>query len=343
MPRILALFAASLIILLLPGCGGSCCGGSSGGSSQTPVSLKLTKLSSSEELPAVVTVSFKVETDSGLPVPNLDVDTNFTLKENEQEISQFESTPKIAPEPNEFVYSTILLLDLSGSILLNSLDTLKTASKGLIDQIIPSPDPGNFQMKIAYFDGNAGITELTGFLSDRTMLKDTIDLIDENTSTDSSTNLYGAVVEGINQIDVKVTAEQQADVLSAGALIIFTDGSDRAGRVTEDAAINSVNNADEKIAVFTIGLEGEIDTNVLDQLGREGFQQASGLSGLSDSFSNIAQLTNDEANSFYILKYCSPRRSGFNNKLEIIASFNGASGSLIHDFSASSFTGGCQI
>ena len=74
-----------------------------------------------------------------------------------------------------------------------------------------------------------------------------------------------------------------------------------------------------------------------------GFRRTSDITELSNTFASIAQLTNDEANSFYILKYCSPRRAGLSNQLDIIANYNGASGSLTHNFSATSFTGGCEI
>ncbi len=318
------------------------CGGSSSDDSEFG-KLVLIQQAASTSLPAVVSVSFKVETDDGKPVVGLSLETNFTILENAEPISLLEGQPKVTPDPSNFVYSTLLLLDLSGSILGTSFQSLKTASVALIDQIIPENNQGNLQMKIAFFDGNQNITFLTAYLTDRQLLKNAINALTEDVSTDSSTNLYGAVVQGINEIENKINADTRVDVLAAGSLILFTDGQERSGRTTKALAQKAVDTAPNNLAIFTIGLSGEIDKETLRRFGRNGFQEANTATNLVESFENIADLTNNQANSYYIFEYCSPRRSGPNNELKIIAKQDNKEGFLIFNFSADTFKGGCKL
>ncbi|MEL7340498.1 MAG: hypothetical protein AAGM67_08440, partial [Bacteroidota bacterium] len=90
--------------------------------------------------PAKVSVFFKVETEKGDPVPGL-LEENFIIYEKgrndeaRKEISEFEAERRISDNDQIFGYSTILLLDLSGSVTSSSLNELKEASKSFVDAI----------------------------------------------------------------------------------------------------------------------------------------------------------------------------------------------------------------
>lgn len=305
--------------------------------------LRLTLLDSSIRDPAIVSVSFKVTSESGQPVPRLTLANNFSLLENGTEISSFEATPRLTPEPNEFMYSTLLLLDLSGSILGSSFEALKIAAETFIDRVVASSSPNSWQIKIAFFDGNANITPVTEYLSDRLMLKNAINGLTPDMSTDSSTNLNGAVIQGVQDLDAMVSAYDNTGTLSAGSLVIFTDGQDQASRVSENDARRAVNDAPDDLTIFTIGLQGEIDADALEAFGRDGYVQAEAVDNLADSFNAIADRVNNEANSYYLLDYCSPKRSGRDNELTIVAEVDGLRGELKTKFSAETFGGGCVL
>lgn len=305
--------------------------------------LRLTELNSGIRDPAIVSVSFKVTSESGQPLPRLTLQNNFTLLENGVEISSFEATPRLTPDPNEFMYSTLLLLDLSGSILGSSFDALKIAAATFVDSIVDSSSPNSWQIKIAFFDGNASITPITEYLSDQRLLQDAIAALNENQSTDSSTNLNGAVIQGVQDLDNVVSSYDNTGTLSAGSLVIFTDGQDQASRVNENDARRAINDADEDLTIFTIGLQGEIDADALEAFGRDGYVQAAAVDDLADSFNTIADRVSNEANSYYLLDYCSPKRSGRDNELTIAAEADGLHGELRTRFSAETFSGGCVL
>ena len=329
------LTALVVVGTLLNACGG---GGGRGDS------LVLTELSSSAQQPAVITVSFKAKTYTGEPVADLTI-ANFEVLENDKPISLYEATPSLDKDPDEFVYNTLLLLDLSGSVLANSFETLKSAAATFIDTAIADAnnDQGSFQIKLAYFDGRENIQNLSEYTSNKQTLLASLDSLDSSSSVDSSTNLYGAMVQGVADIDEVVEGFNISGVVSAGSLVVFTDGNDQAARVTKSTAQSAIDRAAEGLTIFTIGLEGEVDQNVLSQLGRDGTSFATDISGLVAAFNDIAARINAEANSIYLFKYCSPKRSGDANKLTIIANRDGEKGHLYTKFSASGFSGGCVI
>lgn len=328
---------------LLMACGGSGFTGSGSGPGASG-DLVLTELSQSAAQPAVVAVTFKVQTRLGEPVANLAID-NFTIEENGDRISVFEAQPSIDKDPEDFVYNTLLLLDLSGSVLASSFETLKEATAAFIDASIDDTDPDaqNFHIKLAYFDGRQNIIELTEYTSSKQTLNAALDALTSDVSQDSSTNLYGAVVEGVDDLDIVVEASNVDGVVSAGSLVIFTDGNDQAARITQQTAQEAVDTASNNLSIFTIGLQGEVDLNVLAQLGRDGTSFADDISGLVAAFDEIATRISNQANSIYVFRYCSPKRSGEDNQLTLRATREGESGELTTEFSAVGFTGGCVL
>ncbi|MEM1136566.1 MAG: hypothetical protein AAGI07_12070 [Bacteroidota bacterium] len=332
----LVLIYLSIFCLILSGCDDDDDNGGSQG-------IVLTLLESDSQAPANVSLFFKADFDNGDAVADLEI-SDISIFEDNELISEFEATRSFRDEDEEFLFSNILLLDLSGSVLdAEALPILKEASIDFIEQVIQPDSIEPIEMAIYWFDGEQDIHLLEGFTSDRTVLINSINSITSDISSDNSTNLNGAVSQGIRIMEQRLDAiEASLDVLAAGSILIFTDGTDRANRVTESAALDSVRRADENISMFTIGLGGEIDQNVLNQFGKDGFELADNPDGLTESFEEAARNIRDEANSFYIFEYCSPKRSGtFSLKIEVSAA--GKSGTLEVPFDANGFTGGCTL
>ncbi len=329
--------------VLLSACGGDGFnqGGDGGGSSDDIV---LTELSKSTSQPAVVSVSFKARTRIGEPVANLTIE-NFQLEENGESISVSEAIPNLSKEPDEFIYSTLLLMDLSGSVLESSFDTLVEAASSFVTSSFDreGADNGSFQIKLAYFDGRENIIPLTEYTSSSETLLNALQALTPDVSLDNSTNLHGAMLQGLSDLDAEVDTFNIDGMVSAGSLVVFTDGNDQAARVTLEDAQSAVDEASSSLSIFTIGLEGELDLNVLDQLGRDGTAFTDNLEGLVAAFDAIAGRIIDEANSIYIFRYCSPKRSGDSNELTINVQRDRQRGSLTTEFSAVGFTGGCTL
>ncbi len=346
-----------LILLLMTGpaflfcgCGGSDNDGNSGttcdceGVEWTEENgLFLTFESQSTENPAIVSMLFKVETEGGVPLTGLTPD-NFRIYEDGETISRFESQQTIRHEPGKFRSHILLLLDLSGSILESeNLTVLKEAARNFIHAVMPAQYAESYRevdMAIWWFDGAAQAHQLVSFDTETTRLISGIDNIHEQMSEDSSTNLYGAAIQAVDLIADKTG--QFGETVAVGSVVIFTDGKDQASRRTKEDALAAVNNADNAVSVYTIGLGGEIDSEVLEDIGRDGFLYAEDVEALVPKFEEIAGTIREDINSHYLLKYCSPKRSGAHD-LTVEAVYNEMTGSITTCFCADGFTGGCNL
>jgi len=296
-------------------------------------------------LPSNVSVFFRVEDGAGKGIAGL-TEADFSIYENGTKISTFEATRKIQPNEQVFDYHITLLLDLSGSVLQGeSLAALKDAAKGFIDEVIPSASEVNAQaikMDIWWFDGAANIKQLQGTATNATNLKNAIDGISPEMSADNSTNLYGAVIQGIDVASTKLSQTRQLDEIASSALVIFTDGTDQANRNTRGQAAEAVKKADRDLALYTIGLGGEIDERILKEIGKTSFVSAANIGELLDRFQEIGDLISGRANSYYLLEYCSPKRSG-SNQLTIEVNKGTLVGSANTLFDANDFNGSCVL
>ncbi len=135
---------------------------------------------------------------------------------------------------------------------------------------------------------------------------------------------------------------RRRDVVAAGSVVLFTDGTDQANRVSRSDALRAVERIGRDLSVYTIGLGGEIDETTLQAIGADGFVSAANLEELVPKFQEIAKLVRDEAGSYYLLEYCSPKRDG-DNELGIRASEDDDMGVLTTRFSAAGFTSGCRV
>ncbi len=320
-----------IILVSLTGFIGSC-GNDDDGPQDGGISLTLLK--SESGIPANVTLFFKASFANGGGVDGLTTD-DITIYEDEELISEFEAGRDFLPKPEEFLYSTLLLLDLSGSVLeASALNTLKEAANAFISNVLTTTASDPVEIAIYWFDGEENIHLLQTFTNDRLRLSNSIASITSEISRDNSTNLNGAIVQGVNVVENRVRENTlQLDVLTAGTIITFTDGKDRAGRVSDASANASIVQLDESVTSLTIGLGGEIDQKSLREIGRDGFQFSENLADLTETFQETAGKIKTEANSFYIFEYCSPKRTGrFSLRIDVVKEIK--LGSLFEEFSA---------
>lgn len=337
-----------VMTVLISGCGG-------GGSSEEQDRLVVRQLNYEVKAPANVTVAFKVETNAGIPVAGLDTgdfttagaeNVNFEIWENKNKISQDESFAKIDPDSGDFDYYVYLLLDLSQSILNNSLEETRLGALTLVEDLYSKGfRTDNLKVKVAFFDGSDAVQVIQGFTSDKDTLIAEINKIDEDTSNDPSTNLYGAVVQAVDELNTTIQTSQDNEekYIVAGSLVVFTDGTDQANRTSKSEAIAAVNNANNNAKIFTIGLGGETNEAVLDEIGKSGYKKAENAESLVETFSEIANLITQETESFYILRYCSPKRGGATNTLTLKVQKDGLVGETSLVFNADDFVSGCVI
>ncbi len=299
-------------------------------------------------LPGKVSILFKVSDLLGNPISGLTAN-EFTIYEQGRNddcfntISSAESLARISPNSQVFSNNTLLVLDLSNSVLQSSLEELKTASTSFINNVMPDTETASFQMAIYWFDGEDELHLLNDLTSSRTELSEAVDGITPNISNDPSTDLYGAVIKSTNIAEELISDNNQANVIGAASVVLFTDGTDQASRYTEEAALRAVTDADRNISFFTIGLGAEIDTAVLADIGRTASVFVGNKEELETTFTQISERVSEQANSFYLFEYCTPKRDGSgDNNLVIQLSHGGLQGAVQTKFSANGFAGGCE-
>jgi len=126
-----------------------------------------------------------------------------------------------------------------------------------------------------------------------------------------------------------------------GSLVVFTDGADQTARVSRDSAVDKVQRS--SYFVFAIGLGQDADRLFLQVAGKSGNTIAAGTQDLTAAFTGAANEIKNETGRYYLLEYCSPKRSGRHEVMIDAVSNEGAEGSLTATFSADGFTSGCTI
>lgn len=314
------LLALSLPTLLI-GCGDGC--------------PYVKRIDASTDEPSLVRVLFSVQC-AGDPVTTI-TDDDVTLYEGGSEVSRSEAQWSLASQSAALETYTLLLIDVSDSII--DAGTLATARE-VATEFAQTLIGRNQQVSVAIFDGSVDIRTVVDFTDDLDELTDAIDGIDADSQLDGSTNLNGAVLQGLEILDAVVAPDVEAELLSIANLAIFTDGTDRAGRKTDSAARNAVNGSDHH--VFVVGLVGEDDVEELEKLAKDGFFQATDSADLFDSFSDLADSLVAEVNKFYLLSYCSPLRKP-RTTLRVEVQHEERRDSISFTYPTKDFGAGCSV
>ncbi len=328
----------------------------------TPQCLSLSVPQGSDGLvtaaPARISLFFSVDTCAGVPVAGLDA-SHFEISEDGKAVSPFESQRRVQPKGQNYRMNSVVLLDLSGSVLKSGQFTaLKDAAAAYVKRVLGGTDEGQ-RVAVVTFDGREKVQRLVDFTADAngvlralnglevsecTSNADCVAFSDRRTCAgwrcvDDSTNLNGAVVQGLDALDAQAALEPTIAWKDA-ALILFTDGTDQASRVQQ---LDAVERARTSVShVFAVGLGGEVDEAALRALGKDGYWPARQADQLGDAFEAIASRVTGLANRFYLLEYCSPKRSG-KHTLKITATNGSLIGGLSRTFDATGFASGCEL
>jgi hypothetical protein len=285
--------------------------------------------------PSQVAVYFSVVDNHGSPVPNLTAE-RFKIYEDGGLISLYESKQTILNPEVAAVHYALLLVDLSGSITESgALEQLKPAVQGFADRV------GQLQRVAIYgFDGSPQLYPLAGFSSGGGGVRGAADRLSSFKGRDPSTNLNGAVVEGLKVLDKALAADSTP--LKFGSLVVFTDGTDRARRVLQQDLNQALDAAQEKdTSLYVIGVGKEISSGELKNIGRTHSFLSTDPAELAKAFDEIASRVEAFTKSFYLLSYCSPARAQ-EHDLKVEASSEGKGGSLVYHFDAKGFGPNCD-
>ncbi len=279
--------------------------------------------------PSNVAVYFTVDTRHGDPVPGLTAE-QFHIYEDGKLVSPFESKQTILNPEVAAIHYTLLLMDMSGSVTQSgAVPVLQDAASRFMDRVSQVQ-----QTAIYAFDGRPEIIPIRGFSG----AHGSAGSLSGFHSKDPSTNLNGAVVEAIKVLEKQLAHSPVP--LRFGTLVIFTDGTDHAHRLTHEQLMSALD--DVTFDIFVIGVGAEIDENELKAIGRNGSALSRDPTAVGRSFDEIAARIEGYSKRFYLLSYCSPARAGEHELRVEPFLADGKSGALEYTFNAAGFGPNCD-
>lgn len=300
--------------------------------------LDLKLVQSTANKPSNVAVYFAVDRKDGTPVGGLQAD-DFVIYEDEAVVSKFESKQTILNPEVAAAHYTLLLVDMSGSV----------TDSGQVPAVVEAAEVFarklNESQKVAVyaFDGSTELFPVVRFTTSEGAAQGGLKALERFRPRDPSTNLHGAVVKGIELLESELS--RATPPLRFGTLVVFTDGTDRAGRVSAEQMKKALEQTE--FEVFAIGLGAEISEKDLKKIGKSGTALAENKDEVVAAFAQVAQKIDAHTKRFYLLSYCTPARAG-EHEVRIEAhekDQNGRSirkGSLRYKFRADGFTPDCD-
>ena len=313
MTRYQFLLSAGVVAAVSAGCGG----------------LKLQLVDHSVRKPSNVAVYFSVDTRNGQPVAGL-TPADFHIYEDQQPVSVLESKQTILNPEVAVVHYTLLLIDMSGSVVdSGEMPALIQAASTFADRV------GPYQKVALYtFDGSPHVNQVVGFGGN---VRGGVGSLAGRKPRDPSTNLNGAVIEGIKVLQQQI--DHAPVPLRFGTLVVFTDGTDRAHRASTEDVAQAVDNAG--FDIYVIGAGQEVDSKQLSRIGRSGTFASQNKADVQKGFDDIATRIESASKRYYLLSYCSPSRAG-EHEVQIEAVAQGTAGRLSYRFNATGFGPNCD-
>ncbi len=292
--------------------------------------LHLTLIDASAQRPSNVAVYFTVDTDDGEPVPGLTAD-KFRIYEDGSPVSALESKQTILNPEVAAAHYTLLLVDMSGSVTgSGDVPVIVSSVHGFADRL------SSVQKVAVYaFDGSPDLQAVAGWSSGEAAAG--IDRLQTFKARDPSTNLNGAILEGLKLLHAQMRSSSTP--LTFGTLVVFTDGTDRAQRVTRDQLHRQLDVDD--LDILVIGVGAEIDDGELRSIGRNGAIVSKDRAKIATSFEKAAARVEAFSKRYYLLGYCSPARAG-EHVVRIETSVDGKTGYQEYKFDARGFGPNCD-
>jgi hypothetical protein len=297
--------------------------------------LKLKLMNSSAHRPSNVAVYFTVDTGDGKPVGGLTAD-KFTIYEDGSKVSEFESKQTILNPQIAASHYTLLLVDMSGSVSESGhVDELVEAAQKFTERVEKYQKVGVYA-----FDGSPDLYPIVPFTESGAAAKGGVDRLKTYKPRDPSTNLNGAVVEALKTLKTSLASDPRP--LKFGTLVVFTDGTDRAARVTEKDMLAALDAPEHKdFNVFAIGVGAEMDNSRLEDVGKSGTVKEKDRANTGKAFEETAARIEAMMQRYYLLSYCSPSRKG-EHEVTIEAHTDKGTGTLKYKFKADGFGPDCD-
>jgi hypothetical protein len=307
------LFALALAAAAVSACG------SSG-------SLKITKIAASTQKPGNIALFLDVR-EKGRPVANLE-EKNFRVFEDGKLVPEKKAKRALLEPDVLSVHFTYVLVDLSGPIADSEYLAELAATVGKFSQNLAE----NHTIAVSAFDGNDEVAPFLGFGAGPEQLKKLADGLAKFRPRNRSSNLYGAVYQGLHTLEEQLNNSPLPD--KAASLIVFTDRTDISHTVGVEQLREKVKNTPAQ--VFVIGVGEKISRPDLTAIGKTGLFLSNDPRDYKKGFDEISQKLVTVAEGRYVLSFCSTKKKG-SHKLEVEVVAPNDTGKVTHKFNASGF------
>ena len=291
----------------------------------------------------ILVLDVHVETCAGQGIPNLGPES-FILTESDGSFSEKEGARLIVNMQSYKSMNTKILVDLSNSVISEGRDVkeVENSVMALKESLMDHAKIWH-SVSVATFDGRSSIQNILDFANNKLEAATAISTISKkcpgSLCEDGSTNLWGAIQQSIASFDRFSDTSQYVNTL-----VVFTDGTDQANRVSERQALHSVAQFKaKKNKIFTVTVGDEISKDTLANLSTHNSEagRINSLAQLKDRFKLIGRQLDADAHSYYRIGYCSPRRSS-GQALKFKIKYQGTvTNEVTLPYDASSFSGNC--
>jgi hypothetical protein len=191
------------------------------------------------------------------------------------------------------------------------------------------------------FDGSPELYPIVPFTESNASVTSGVERLRTFKPKDPSTNLRGAVVEALKTLRSSLDADPKP--LKFGTLVVFTDGTDRANRVSKEDLDKALNDAEHKsFDIFAIGVGAEMNNSRLEDIGRTETVKETDKANTGKAFDKVAEKVEGMTARYYLLSYCTPSRAGEHTVRIEAHGPSGGSGSLTYKFKADGFGPTCD-
>lgn len=295
--------------------------------------LKLDVLRYSASRPSQVAAYFTIERlATGQAVGGLPVE-RFSVYEDGVAVPPAEARIALLDPTSVAAHYTLVLVDAGGAAVRAGL--MPSIAEGVRSFVERAGD--RQRIAVYAFDGEA-TPRLIAARGPAQQVVSQIEQLATIEPRDSSTNLNGAIVWAIGQLDRELAAAPQP--LKFGTIVVFTATRDIANRVTSVTLNDAITTTQHD--VYALGVGRDIDARFLQTIGRTQSFYDSNPTAARVVFDLAADRVAARAARHYLLSYCSPLRADRHRVRIEAREEGGAFGSAEFEIDATGFRAGCD-
>ena len=291
--------------------------------------MRVETVATSAQKPSNVAVYLSVA-DGDRPITNLD-ELDFKVYEDGQLLDHAQIQQRLLPRDRVAAHRTLLLVDMSGdmrdSFIRGHIARAVVAFVNALRKTQP--------VTVYAFDSGKTLRFIGDYPSSDEPVEEMKQLW-EYKSQDVSSNLNGAVVDALKQLDSRLASSGRS--LRVGTLVVFVRGPDLAGRVAGHEMESAIEDSEHE--VLAVAIEPYRPSFASDTI------MAKDMRDLEATFTSAAKRVADTYNHYYLIAYCSPARAGHRSvRIEAVtknAEGEEISGSAHAEFNADGFSAGCD-